>query len=116
MASTASLMLPWPVVTMTVTGIRSAWIASISFIPANLRHPQVGDDEAVGPLAQQRQPLGPVLGGVDLQPEAQLEQFLERGAGVFEVLDDEDALRRTIWHGRCNSTMRRMAHARIRSR
>ena len=71
-------MLPWPVVTITVTGSCSAWIFSISFMPPTLGIRRSVMTRLYGFCATGREAARPVLGRVHLQTEAHLEQFLQR--------------------------------------
>ena len=81
----------------------------------DLRHPKVGDDEAIGSPAEHLQRLASVLGGIDIEFEAQLEQFLKGRASILQILDHEDPLGKVVRHGRCNRSNRcRVGHARFR--
>ena len=94
-------MLPCPVVTMTVTGSFFALDRLDELHPAELGHPQVGDDQAVRLLLEHRQAGGPVLRGIHLQSQTHLKEFLEGQAGVLEVLDHENPLSGRGRHERC---------------
>ena len=59
---------------------------------AHLRHAQVGDDDAVGPLLQHLQGLGAVVGRVHFDFERQPQEFLNGSASILHILDDQQPL------------------------
>jgi hypothetical protein len=72
------------------------------FHPADLGHSQVGNDQTVQLLAQKRQPGSTVLGGINFQPQTQLQEFLEGRSRVLQVLNHQNSLIEPGGrHGRC---------------
>ena len=90
MALTASATPPLPVVTMTVTPEFPLDDLLDELHAAQARHAQVGDEDAVGPGEQRLEGLRAVFDGVDLEPQRQLQELLERHPRVLVVLGDQD--------------------------
>jgi hypothetical protein len=69
------------------------------FHTRDLGHAQIGDHQTVTLLPKQSESPGSVLGDIDIQTQAHLQQFFQRFPSVFQVLHNQYALAWSVWHG-----------------